>query len=125
MKKQTKIVVTGGAGFIGSHLADALVEKKFEVHIIDNLSTGRKDNINPQAVFHQLDICDLKKIKPVFKDARFVFHLAAWPRVQSSIIDPRSTHDINVTGALNVLIAARDAGVKRVIYSASSSAYGD
>ena len=120
-----KVIVTGGAGFIGSHLADALVKKGFEVHVVDNLATGKKENINPKAVFHKADIRRLEKIKPIFKNARCVFHLAALPRVQPSIQDPKTTHEVNTTGTLNVLIAAKDAQVKRVVYSASSSAYGD
>lgn len=123
--RRTKVVVTGGAGFIGSHLADALVERGFVVHVIDNLSGGKKENISPDAIFHKIDIRDLKAIKPIIKDARFVFHLAALPRVQYSIEHPEETNEVNVTGTLNILIAAKEGGVKRVIYSASSSAYGD
>ena len=122
---KTKVIVTGGAGFIGSHLVDALVENGFDVHVIDNLSGGKKERLNPAATFHLVDIRDFDKLAPIFKGARFVFHTAALPRVQPSIQDPRTTHEVNVTGALNVLVAARDAGVKRVVYSASSSAYGD
>lgn len=124
MKKE-KVVVTGGAGFIGSHLTDYLISKGFEVHVIDNLSAGKKENINPEAEFHQLDICDLDSIKKVFPGAKYVFHLAAKPRVQYSIENPIETDKINVGGTLNVLVAAAEAGVKRVIYSASSSVYGD
>lgn len=122
---KTKVIVTGGAGFIGSHLTDLLIEKDFEVHIIDNLSGGKKENINPKAKFHELDICDLESIKPVIAGASYVFHLAAKPRVQYSIENPIETDKINVGGTLNVLVAAHEGGVKRVIYSASSSAYGD
>ncbi|MFH1182698.1 MAG: NAD-dependent epimerase/dehydratase family protein [Candidatus Moraniibacteriota bacterium] len=122
---KNKVVVTGGAGFIGSNLADALVEEDFEVHIIDNLSGGKKENVNPKAKLHVLDITDLPAIKPVFAGATYVFHLAALPRVQFSIEHPAETNKANVEGTLNVLIAASEAGVKRVIYSASSSAYGD
>lgn len=125
MSKKTKVIVTGGAGFIGSHLVDSLVDQNFEVHIIDNLSTGNKNRINPKAVFHRVDIRNLNKIKPIFKRASFVFHEAALPRVQPSIKDPVTTHEVNVNGTLNVLLAAKDLGVKRVIYAASSSAYGD
>lgn len=120
-----KVIVTGGAGFIGSNLADALVEKGFEVHIIDNLSGGKKENINPKAQFHKLDITDLEAIKPIFKGVSYVFHLAALPRVQYSIEHPAETNKTNVEGTMNILIASHEAGVKRVIYSASSSAYGD
>jgi nucleoside-diphosphate-sugar epimerase len=120
-----KVVITGGAGFIGSHLADECVKRGFEVHIIDNLSAGNKEHVNPQATLHELDIRNLEAIKPVFNGAYYVFHLAAMPRVQFSIEYPLETHDTNINGTLNVLMAAKDAGVKRVIYSASSSAYGD
>jgi UDP-glucose 4-epimerase len=120
-----KVIVTGGAGFIGSNLADALFEKGYEVHVIDNLSGGKKENINPKAVFHEIDIKNLDAIKPLFKGVEYVFHLAALPRVQYSIEQPLETHNVNVTGTLNVLIAAQEAGVKKVVYSASSSAYGD
>lgn len=120
-----KVVVVGGAGFIGSHVADALVERGFNVHVIDNLSGGKKENINPKVFFHKADIRNLEEIKPIIKGAKFVFHLAALPRVQYSIEHPAETHEVNVTGTQNVLIAAREGGVKRVIYSASSSAYGD
>ena len=123
--KETKIIVVGGAGFIGSHLADALVEKGDEGHIIDNLSGGKKENINPKAVFHNADIRNLKEIKPIITCSKFVFHLAALPRVQYSIEHPTETNEVNVCGTLNVLISAKEGGVKRVIYSASSSAYGD
>jgi Nucleoside-diphosphate-sugar epimerases len=120
-----KVVVTGGAGFIGSNLVDALLERGFEVHIIDNLSGGKKENINPKAIMHLADITDLKIIKPIFKDAEYVFHLAALPRVQYSIEHPDETNLVNVEGTLNVLMAAAEAKVKKLIYSASSSAYGD
>ncbi|MDO8482759.1 MAG: NAD-dependent epimerase/dehydratase family protein [bacterium] len=129
MKKKAKVgqkvVVVGGAGFIGSHVADALVERGFEVHVIDNLSGGKKENLNPKAVFHKADIRNIEEIKPAIKGAKFVFHLAALPRVQYSIEHPAETHEVNVTGMQNVLIAAHEGGVKRVVYSASSSAYGD
>ena len=121
----TKCLVTGGAGFIGSNLVDALIERGDEVIIIDNLTTGRKKNINPQAKFCKADIIDLNEIKPLFKDVDYVFHLAAFARVQPSIEDPINSNNINLNGTLNVLVAARDANVKKVIYSASSSAYGD
>lgn len=120
-----KVVVTGGAGFIGSNLVDALVEKDFDVHIIDNLSAGKKENINEKATLHIVDIRNLNEISLIIKDAKYVFHLAALPRVQYSIEYPIETNDVNVNGTLNVLIASQKAGVKRVIYSASSSAYGD
>ncbi|MBI4224868.1 MAG: NAD-dependent epimerase/dehydratase family protein [Candidatus Sungbacteria bacterium] len=120
-----KSIVTGGAGFIGSHVVDALVSRGDEVHVIDNLSAGKRERVNPKAQLHEKDIRNFDEIAPIFVGADLVFHLAALPRVQPSIIDPRTTHDVNVTGALNVLVASRDSQVKRVVYSASSSAYGD
>lgn len=121
----TKVVVTGGAGFIGSHLTDALIERGFDVHVVDNLDGGKKEHVNPKAVFHEISICDFEKLVPVFEKAEYIFHLAALPRVQPSLDDPCRTNEVNATGTLNVLVAARDAGVKRVVYSASSSAYGN
>lgn len=124
-KKGKKVIVTGGAGFIGSHLTDALIKQGFQVVIIDKLTTGKKERINPYAEFYNSDIRNFDEIAPLFKNAEYVFHTAALPRVQPSIQDPRTTHDVNVNGTLHVLLAARDAKVKRVIYSASSSAYGN
>lgn len=123
--KDIKVVVVGGAGFIGSHVVDVLIERGYETHVIDNLSGGKKENINSKAFFHKTDIRELESIKPIIKGAKYVFHLAALPRVQYSIEHPIETNEVNVSGTLNVLIAAKDGGVKRVIYSASSSAYGD
>jgi UDP-glucose 4-epimerase len=124
-KKREKIVVTGGAGFIGSNLVRALVKLGFDVHVIDNLVNGIKGNVDKRAKFHKVDITNLKAIQPIFKGARYVFHLAALPRVQYSIEFPAKTNKVNIEGTLNVLIASTKAGVKRLVYSASSSAYGD
>ena len=121
----SKCLVAGGAGFIGSNLVDELINQGHEVVVIDNLSSGKKENINLKAEFHEVDIRNIEKIKPLFRGSDFVFHLAAFPRVQPSIEDPATANDINLNGTLNVLIAARDAKAKKVIYSASSSAYGD
>ncbi|MBI2609647.1 NAD-dependent epimerase/dehydratase family protein [Candidatus Giovannonibacteria bacterium] len=121
----SKAIVTGGAGFIGSHIIRELLERGFKVHIIDNLSTGKRERIDERAVFHNLDIRNLKDIGPLFENTAVVFHTAAFPRVQPSIEDPVTSNDVNVKGTLNVLVAARDNKVGRVIYSASSSAYGD
>jgi len=124
-QNKKRYIVTGGAGFIGSHIVDALVARGDEVRVIDNLSGGKRERVNPKAIFHEKDIRDFDAVAPLFVNADVVFHCAALPRVQPSIIDPRTTHDVNVTGTLNVLVAARDAKIKRVVYSASSSAYGD
>ncbi len=121
----TKVLVVGGAGFIGSHLSQALVDQDFDVHVLDNLSGGRRERVPSGATLHIADICNLAAIKPLFEKVDTVFHLAALPRVPYSIEYPIETNEANITGTLNVLLAARDAGVRRLIYSASSSAYGD
>lgn len=120
----TKYIVTGGAGFIGSHIVDMLVERGDEVHVVDNFLTGKRERVNPKALLHEVDIRDAEKLPPIFKGARGIFHTAAQARMQYSIREPKLTNDINITGTLNVLLAACDTGVKRVVYSASSSAYG-
>lgn len=124
-KTKKKAVVVGGAGFIGSHIGDALVERDFDVHIIDNLSAGKKEYVNPKATLHVLDIRNYDDIAPVIAGAYAVFHLAALPRVQYSIEHPLETNEVNATGMFNVLVAAQRGNVGRVIYSASSSAYGN
>lgn len=120
-----KYLVTGGAGFIGSNLVDALLAEGHEVIVLDNLSTGRRENLNPKATFIEADITDLHAIKPAFAGVDGVFHVAALPRIPLSIAEPAKTNAANVDGTLNVLIAAKEAGVKRLVYSASSSAYGN
>jgi UDP-glucose 4-epimerase len=119
-----KILVTGGAGFIGSSIVDALV-KEHEVVVLDNLSTGKKSYVNKKSRFFNADIRDFSKIKNLFHDVDYVFHTAAQARIQRSIKNPLETFENNTTGTLNVLLASRDAKVKKVIYSASSSAYGE
>jgi nucleoside-diphosphate-sugar epimerase len=121
-------IVTGGAGFIGSHIAERLLKDGHRVRIIDNLSTGNRrnlDHLKGDVEFHEVSITDQDKLSPIFKDVDYVFHQAALPSVPRSIDDPQGTHEYNVTGTLNVLVAARDANVKRLVYAASSSAYGD
>jgi UDP-glucose 4-epimerase len=120
-----KVIVTGGAGFIGSNLTNTLVEAGYDVHVIDNLSEGKRENVNPKATLHIVDISKLEEIEPIFKDVDFVFHLAALPRVEYSIEHPIESNNANVNGTLNVLIASVKNKVKRLIYSASSSAYGE
>jgi len=118
-------VVTGGAGFIGSHLVDELIQRGYDVRVIDNLAAGKKEQVNPKAEFHQVDIRDKEALSPIMKGADYVFHLAALPRVQFSIDNPEEADAVNIGGTLNVLLAAKDAGVKRFVYSASGSAYGE
>ncbi|MFZ2803665.1 MAG: NAD-dependent epimerase/dehydratase family protein [Patescibacteria group bacterium] len=117
-------LVTGGAGFIGSNLVDALVADGHHVRILDNLSTGKRERINPAAEFVEKDFTKLDEIRPAFDGIDGVFHVGALPRIPLSIDDPVGTMQANVIGTLNVMVAARDAKVKRVVYSASSSAYG-
>ena len=120
-----KCLVTGGAGFVGSNLVNELLKIGDEVVILDNLSTGKKENINEKATFIEVDLRDLEKIKPYFVGIDYVFHTAALARVQPSIDDPVTYNDHNVNGTLNVLVASKEAKVKKVVYSASSSAYGN
>lgn len=120
-----KVIVTGGAGFIGSHIVDLLIEKGYEVHVIDNLYSGKKENINPKAFFHNVDVRNIEDLIPLFEGVKYVFHEAGLPGVQLSIDDPLQTHAVNVLGLLNVLEASRLHKVKRVMFAASSSAYGN
>lgn len=121
----SKLIVTGGAGFIGSHLTDKLIALGHDVVVVDNLMLGKKEFVNVEADFQELDIRNLDGLKKAFAGAEAVFHLAADPRLPVSIEDPVSTHEINVTGTLNVLVAAKDTGVNKVIFSSSCGAYGD
>jgi UDP-glucose 4-epimerase len=119
-----KVLITGGAGFIGSNLAEKLLAEGHKVTVMDNISTGKRENIPKDAEFFELDIANLDSIKAIFKNKDVVFHVAAIPRISRSIENPAESFSSNVTGTLNVLLASRDAGVRRVVYSASSSAYG-
>jgi UDP-glucose 4-epimerase len=121
-------VVTGGAGFIGSHIAERLLRDGQRVRIVDNFVTGKRENLAalPRGFdLHEVSITDRPALAAAFAGADYVLHQAALPSVPRSIDDPLTSHEYNLNGTLNVLMAARDAGVKRVIYAASSSAYGD
>ncbi len=120
-----KILVTGGAGFIGSHLVDKLVELGHSVLVLDNLSNGKKENVNPKAEFHQVDICDFNTMNLYFKGIDFVFHLAALPRVLISVEKPIETSEVNIMGTINVFEASKQNNIKRVISTSSSSVYGN
>lgn len=121
-----KFLVTGGAGFIGSNLVDSLLSQGHSVIVIDNESSDAHDHFywNDKSENHKLDICDYEKIFPLFKDVHCVFHIAAEARIQPAILDPAKAVKTNVLGTCNVLQAAREQKVKRVIYSSTSSAYG-
>jgi len=125
-----KVVVTGGAGFIGSHLAERLVEQGYKIIILDDLSTGKIENIkellNKESVeFVRGSVTDLRLLNRLFQDASYVFHLAAIPSVPRSVENPEASHEVNVNGTLNVLLAARENSVIKVVYASSSSVYGD
>ncbi len=121
-------LVTGGAGFIGSHLVERLLEQGRDVRIVDNFSTGRRGNIAhllESVDLREIDIRDLDAMRDAAKGVDVIFHEAALASVPRSVDDPVSSNDVNVVGTLNVLVAARDAGVRRVVYASSSSVYGE
>ncbi len=119
-------LITGGAGFIGTNLAIELLKQGHSVRVFDNYSGGKMESrFQKGAEYIEGDICDLEALKKALDGIDGIFHMAALPRVVYSVEHPQETHDVNVNGTLNVLIAARDMGVKRVVFSSSSSAYGD
>jgi nucleoside-diphosphate-sugar epimerase len=127
-----KIAVTGGAGFIGSNLAEHFLTRGHPVLVVDNFSTGRERNLSgwsegagDRFELLRADINDTGRLRQAFKGVRYVFHQAAIPSVPRSIEDPRATEHANINGTLSVLLAARDAGVQRVVVASSSSVYGD
>jgi len=120
-----KVVVTGGAGFIGSHLVDALVGLGREVVALDDLSAGKEANVHPAARLAVVNVLDAASLAREFAGADVVFHLAAKPRVQLSIEKPMETGLVNINGTMNVLRAAEQAGVRRVVFASSSSVYGN
>lgn len=120
-----RCLVTGGAGFIGSHVAEKLIAEGHEVVVIDNLSLGKAEYVPSEAVFHEVDIRDFATIEPFFRGVDAVFHLAAEPRLPLSIEDPIGTHAVNVTGTLHVLEASRRAGVGKFIFTSTCAIFGD
>lgn len=123
-----KYLVTGGAGFIGSNIVHELVKRRQRVVVLDNLSTGKKENLNDlsrQVRFIKGDIRDLATVRRACRGVGYVLHQAALRAVERSVDDPSQTNDTNITGTLNVLLAARAAGVRRVVFASSSSVYGD
>jgi nucleoside-diphosphate-sugar epimerase len=118
-------VVTGGAGFIGSHLTETLLARGERVRVVDSLITGHARNVQPGAEFVQGDLADLDFARRGIDGADYVLHQAAIPSVPKSVQDPVSSNRANIDATLNVLVAARDAKVKRLVYAASSSAYGN
>lgn len=125
--RDKKVIITGGAGFIGSNIARALCREN-EVVIVDNMSTGELENIieiMDDVTFMQEDVADLEALRGAFEGGDYVLHQAALPSVQRSVEDPITSNRNNVDGTLNVLVAARDCGVRRVVFASSSSVYGD
>jgi UDP-glucose 4-epimerase len=128
MALTSTVLITGGAGFIGSNLADGLIREGAKVRIIDNFLTGFQENldeISGDFEFIQGDVTDPETVQKAVEGCEVVFHEAALPSVFRSVDDPMETHRVCVDGTLNMLIAARGAGVRRFVYAASSSAYGD
>lgn len=119
---KTKVLVTGGCGFIGSHLVDALIEEGYRVNVLDNLSTGKIENLNPKAEFFNGTITKLSHLGMAIEGCEFVYHAAALARIQPSIDRPRTSHAVNFNGTFNVLEACRKNKCK-LIFSSSSSIY--
>lgn len=124
-KNIIKVVVTGGAGFIGSHLVEQLISDGYEVHVVDNLVSGKREHVDPKAIFHEIDIRNASKLMEVFQGAECVFHMAALPSVQYSVEHPVESSMVNTIGTINVFDVARRVGIKRIIFSSSSATYGD
>ena len=128
MKKKPLCLVTGGAGFIGSNLVDELLSKNFRVRVLDNLSTGKRENlahVSSKIDFIRGDIRSEKDIQKVIKGVSYVFHMGAISNVPQSVDQPLVTHEVNVTGTFRLLQASRDAGVKRFVFTSSSAVYGE
>lgn len=121
-----KIIVTGGAGFIGSHLVDALIKRGHEVHVLDNLTTGQLKNLNPKAIPHFVDICKgrakelIIEVKP-----EVVYHLAAQADVGRSVTNPSFDAEVNINGTINILEACSELSVKKLIFASTSAVYGN
>lgn len=124
---RVEYLVTGGAGFIGSHIVRRLVSEGHGVRVFDNFSTGRASNLDGVSGLdvREADLRDAAAVREAVAGIRHIFHLGALPSVARSVQDPLATHEVNVTGTLNLLLASRDAGVERVVFSSSSSVYGD
>ncbi|MDP2037248.1 MAG: NAD-dependent epimerase/dehydratase family protein, partial [Ignavibacteria bacterium] len=125
--KKTKVVVTGGAGFIGSHIVEHWINAGAEVHIIDNLRSGFISNVQlfPQAIFHQVSITEREKVFKILENADYVHHLAAMISVPESVDKPHECVEININGLLNVLDACKENGVKKIVLSSSAAIYGE
>jgi UDP-N-acetylglucosamine/UDP-N-acetyl-alpha-D-glucosaminouronate 4-epimerase len=128
--KMSMVLVTGGAGFIGSNLTEALLQRGHSVRVLDDFSTGKRENLIFNQAYPSLqiiegDLRDLSTCQKAAQGMEYIFHQGALPSVQRSVEDPETSNAVNVGGTLNILLAAREKGVKRVMYAASSSVYGD
>jgi len=123
----SKVLVTGGAGYIGGHLVRELIKQNYEVVVLDNLSTGRRENLDPRAVFVEGDLSDLNLLKDLFAANRFdaVFHMAASLEVEESVREPEKYFRNNVLNTVNLLNVMADAGVKRIVFSSTAAVYGE
>jgi UDP-glucose 4-epimerase len=120
-----KCVVTGGLGFIGSHVVDLLVQQGMEVAVVDNLATGQETNLNPLATLHRIDLGDLNTLKQVSYGAEFFFHMAALPRIQPSFDHPKEHEEVNVIGTIRCLQAVMGKSIQKFVFSGSSAIYGN
>jgi len=123
-----KYLVTGGAGFIGSHIVETLVTQGYEVRVLDNFSTGRWENLSPLLDHIELirgDLRDPHVVRRAVEGVDFILHQAALPSVPRSIHNPKATHEANLTGTFHLLMAAREAGIRRLVLASSSSVYGN
>jgi UDP-glucose 4-epimerase len=130
MLNNSKILVTGGAGFIGSNIVKKLLETGNKVHVLDNFATGKRDNLfpfksNPNIKIFEGDLRSFHIVRDAVKGCEFVLHQGALPSVPRSVADPITSNDVNILGTLNILEAAKEFGVKRVVYASSSSVYGN
>jgi UDP-N-acetylglucosamine 4-epimerase len=126
--ENTTVLVTGGAGFIGSHLVARLLDAGASVRVLDDLSTGRRENLRPHLAridLHEASVTEPEACRAACEGVDYVLHQASLPSVQRSVTDPRPTHEVSATGTLNMLNASSQAGVRRFVYAGSSSAYGD
>ena len=126
----SRVLITGGAGFIGSHLVELLLEKNFEIVILDNLSTGKLENVpkSDKIDFVEGDVSDKKtieKLKEAYPKIKYIFHLAAIASVQQSMDEPLYTHSVNFDATLNILDTYKDSGVEKIVYASSAAVYGD
>lgn len=124
----SKYLVTGGAGFIGSNIVETLLKRGHKVAVLDNFATGKRENLAPfknDIELHEADLRDADAVKTAAKGCEFILHQGALPSVPRSVADPMSSNEVNITGTLNVLMAARSEGVRRVVAASSSSVYGN